>query len=906
MSILVRPSKRKLDEIEGLAEQLNRQHSNPSQFFHPHLSDPPDLDHEKDPPRQKNVDLSRSPERPDTPDHFLLHESRSGPGIPACFEGPVQTQRKFLPNASIVLIGIRGTGKSSLAVILAAASGRRLIDAGQVFQQLTGRSRAEYKRDFGLAEYRQQEVRIMESMLEEHKEGWVIACGPGSMERRGQMLLREYAKTHPVIHIIRDSQSIQSYLNAWDIDKVRHFLELSGPIYRTCSNLEFFNVSEKGTGNPTLSKESHQNSPIGLEMDQRSETFTPFLTLKRLQRDFLRFIAFAIGDATYLRKQHQSFPLSMQPVQKRMYTYAAIAPLSSLMERNFDIEDLESAADAFELKVDVTDGSSSQLGVDPTLLDRISQTVGTIRRSIIIQLIYHVDSSIASNASTAPQNKQLRRSDTAYLNLVQHGLRLSPGFLTVDLSYDDSILSQIIASKGASKIIGHFEALQRPSEGWDDHKYQALYERARKLDCDMVRLIQPAESIEDNFAVQRFRHHIRSLPGGDVPLIAYNSGPLGRLSCCFNEILSPVVHQSLMPDTHTKNLSCITLREAQGALYSSFTLDPMQYFVFGANATYSLSPAMHNSAYRQCGLPHVYKIHQSSSLRGLNELVENPHFGGTSVSLPYKTECIPLLHSMSPHARAIGAVNTLIPIRDLASKALNAEDSTLYIEKSRAGPVKALHGDNTDWIGITNCFRRGLSPANAIRPSSTGLVIGAGGMARAAIYSMIHIGVENIFIYNRTVSNAERLAYHYNRQNLHVHGSDSPDGRRPKFHILKSSHDPWPIAYKQPTVICSCIPAHSIGGQPAPNTEMPLQWLESSTGGVVVDIRSLSHRGWVALDGLDVLPEQGFAQFELFTGRRAPRRLMRTVVLQEYRGEEGQYDPSAIQSRLEHLDGQPT
>ena len=71
-------------------------------------------------------------------------------------------------------------------------------------------------------------------------------------------------------------------------------------------------------------------------------------------------------------------------------------------------------------------------------------------------------------------------------------------------------------------------------------------------------------------------------------------------------------------------------------------------------------------------------------------------------------------------------------------------------------------------------------------------------------------------------------------------------------------------------------------------------------------IRSLSHRGWVALDGLDVLPEQGFAQFELFTGRRAPRRLMRTVILQEYRGEEGQYDPGAIKRRLENLDAQLT
>ena len=75
---------------------------------------------------------------------------------------------------------------------------------------------------------------------------------------------------------------------------------------------------------------------------------------------------------------------------------------------------------------------------------------------------------------------------------------------------------------------------------------------------------------------------------------------------------------------------------------------------------------------------------------------------------------------------------------------------------------------------------------------------------------------------------------------------------------------------------------------------------------VIKQMRALSHRGWVALDGLDVLPEQGFAQFELFTGRRAPRRLMRAIVLEEYKAEEGHDDPSLIQSRLENLDGQST
>jgi shikimate 5-dehydrogenase len=290
-----------------------------------------------------------------------------------------------------------------------------------------------------------------------------------------------------------------------------------------------------------------------------------------------------------------------------------------------------------------------------------------------------------------------------------------------------------------------------------------------------------------------------------------------------------------MSETPTQMCPTITARDAQRALFSSFALDPMQYFLFGANVNYSMSPAMHNTAFRVCGMPHRYTIFQCPELRGLNELVENPYFGGSSVSLPYKTEVIPLLHSMSPHARAIGAVNTLIPIRnnDVSDPRLSKE-SSIHLEKTRAGPVKGLHGDNTDWIGICNCIRRGLSPANAVRPSSTGLVIGSGGMARAAIYSMIHLGVQHIFVYNRTLANAKKLADHYNRQDL-VSNERSPD-RHPRVSILNSLDDPWPAAYKQPTIIVSGIPAHSIGGEPAPNFNVPTQWLESPTGGVVVDV----------------------------------------------------------------------
>jgi shikimate 5-dehydrogenase len=765
---------------------------------------------------------------------------------------------------------------------------RRVFDSEKAFQQATGFSSSVYKRIYGSAECHRRQADVLQDLLVNNTRNSVIVCS--WMDRGVQSLLREFARSNPVIHIIRDRRAIQDHLKIQDEDKIQNLLTVSSSIFRNCSNFEFYNISE-APSEPTAATAL----PGGSSSIQRAPA--PYLTLKRAERHFLKLLSLIMPKET-IPFIESAFPLASIPTEERQFTYAVSITLSRLLENDTDIEALETGADAIEIVIDdltrqipvSVDGIQS---LEPGRASEIARILSSIRRSTVIPLIYHVElPELLSEPSTRSKFERV------YIDYVNHGLRLAPEYVTIDLNLPDIQLAEVVSLKRRSKIIAHAHPSRGAGGPWHNAMWSDYYKRAQNQGCDLVRLIKTATTMLDNFEVDRLRSLTSSLGEPQLPVIAYNSGRLGRHSACFNKILTAVSPEGLSDHEPRHGTSPrLTALQATNALYSSFIYDPMKLYVFGANVSYSMSPPMHNAALKACGIPHHYKPFSTVSLSGIKEFLEDPNFAGASIGLPFKVEVITLTHSLSRHARAIGAVNTLIPIRHLNEDGSIPDDSKLFNYQNRAGPVKALYGENTDWIGIRACIRRGLSPANAVRPTSCGLVIGAGGMARAAVYSMLQLGVKNIVIFNRTFANAEKLVAHFEQL---LSRSDLPllsttQDVQTKFHILHSLEDRWPDDYRLPTMIVSCIPTHSIGDVPAPNFSVPPELLNGPTGGVVVELayktldtplltqlRHEAYRGWVTMDGLDLLPEQGFAQFELFTGRRAPRRLMRREVFKSY------------------------
>jgi len=159
--------------------------------------------------------------------------------------------------------------------------------------------------------------------------------------------------------------------------------------------------------------------------------------------------------------------------------------------------------------------------------------------------------------------------------------------------------------------------------------------------------------------------------------------------------------------------------------------------VIGWPVAHSLSPVMHNAALRRMGLNWQYlplPVHPrcvGNAIHGAAAL----GFRGVNVTVPHKQAVMALMDTVAPEAAAVGAVNTVVMTRD-------------------AGGGVALEGHNTDVDGFLGSLRTGgFEPA----AGGKGVVVGAGGAARAVVYGLLRAGMEEVVVLNRTLSRAQAL-----------------------------------------------------------------------------------------------------------------------------------------------------
>jgi shikimate dehydrogenase len=264
--------------------------------------------------------------------------------------------------------------------------------------------------------------------------------------------------------------------------------------------------------------------------------------------------------------------------------------------------------------------------------------------------------------------------------------------------------------------------------------------------------------------------------------------------------------------------------------------------IIGDPVGHTMSPAMHNAAFKKVGLDYLYIPFRvvpeqlSQAVAGLRAL----SVAGFNVTIPHKVAVIPLLDSLDPLAEKIGAINTVVNS--------NGE----------------LRGYNTDAEGFYRVLlEQGFSPQG-----KNVVLLGAGGAARAIAYILAEQGAR-LTILNRLqeLDWAENIAQ-FILDDLQ---------KEVKFFELGDIAEAMPGADL-------LVNATSVGMTPADDiSPIPAASLEKVP--LVFDIvynplktrllKEAAAAGAKTITGIDMLAWQGALAFEKWTGKAAPVDLMR-------------------------------
>ena len=714
---------------------------------------------------------------------FRVHlEGREEPG----HDRPANKGTKRGPLRSIFVIGMRGAGKTTAGGWMSKLLGQPFIDLDEELERREGMTIPEMIRgSHGWEGFRQAEVTLLGDMIKSKPTGHIFSCGGGIVETEGaRKLLLAYKKSGGYVLLVhRDTDQVVEYLMQ---DKSRPaYSENIREVYERRKpwfvECSNFEYQSPHAGN------SVSEPPI----------------------DFSRFIEALCGKIS---------PLEALSNKKHSFFVSLTVP--SVASALDIIPKVVVGSDAVELRVDLLEDYSPE---------NVATQVSLLRSAAKIPIIYTV--------RTVSQGGKFPDGDYELaLQLYQVALRAGVEFLDLEMTMPDRVIQAVTDAKGFTHIIAsHHDP--RGSLSWKNGGWIPFYNKALQHG-DVIKLVGVAKALEDNFSLSAFKANM--LAAHAKPIIGLNMGSFGKLSRVLNSFMTPVSHPALPSKAAPGQLSAAEIRQALELIGE---LEPKAFYLFGKPISSSRSPALHNTLFRQSGLPHEYSLFETDSAQSVKELIRAPDFGGASVTIPLKLDIIPLLDEVSEAAKIIGAVNTIIPVTPAGQEQVQ------------------LLGDNTDWVGMVYSLRS----AGAIRRTSSGsgMVVGSGGTTRAAIYALHSLGYAPIYIAARNSGRVDELASSF-----------------PADYDIQMVSSAAQVASLSsgalPGVIISTIPADKpIDPAMGETVQAVLQGKGKKADGVLLEMAYMPRRtplmeraekaGWVTIPGLEVLSSQGWYQVCLFT-----------------------------------------
>ncbi|NVM57880.1 MAG: chorismate mutase, partial [Desulfobacterales bacterium] len=209
-------------------------------------------------------------------------------------------------------------------------------------------------------------------------------------------------------------------------------------------------------------------------------------------------------------------------------------------------------------------------------------------------------------------------------------------------------------------------------------------------------------------------------------LAQHNEGPLRafEISQIFGKIIST---SRALQSTGRCNESDSQVNSADVRGSCMVTGKTSVYGILGNPVAHSMSPLMHNTAFRLLGIDAIYLPFEVEDLPQALSGMQALRIKGASVTHPFKRQIIGLIHEIDDTAKKIGAVNTLVFAKD------------------------SIRGTNTDSVGAVRSLET-LLPITG----HTFVVVGAGGAARAVVFGITSKG-GNAIVVNRTEEKGRAL-----------------------------------------------------------------------------------------------------------------------------------------------------